>query len=272
MSLVTPSNRPKVLLFDIGGVCVISPFKAILEYERRHSIHTGYINYAISRTAPTGAWHKLERGEFIADAAFFTDFKADLERQDLWDAYQHRLRDRSHDLLAGGPGTIKPVPDIDAESLFWTMMTEAREPDPWMYPALKRLKADGRYRLCALSNTSIFPESSPLANHAHRDFFKEIFDPYISSAHVGMRKPEERIYTYTMEALREKFGQDLQPADVLFTDDIGQNLSMGRKMGWRTLRVYLGRTKDAVKELETFTGVPLIDIDQRPSIAANSNL
>jgi hypothetical protein len=24
--------KPKVLLFDIGGVCVVSPFKAILEY------------------------------------------------------------------------------------------------------------------------------------------------------------------------------------------------------------------------------------------------
>lgn len=31
-TMPTAMEKPKVLLFDIGGVCVVSPFKAILEY------------------------------------------------------------------------------------------------------------------------------------------------------------------------------------------------------------------------------------------------
>jgi hypothetical protein len=37
------------------------------------------------------------------------------------------------------------------------MMDGSRAPDPWMFPALKKLKASGKHILAALSNTMIYP-------------------------------------------------------------------------------------------------------------------
>merc|ERR1712098_143069 len=83
-------QRPHVLLFDIGGVCVVSPFQAILDYEKQHSIPIGYINFSIRELTPNGSWHKLERGEIPNDANYFRMFKADLERPDLWAKFHQK--------------------------------------------------------------------------------------------------------------------------------------------------------------------------------------
>jgi len=128
-----------------------------------------------------------------------------------------------------------------------------------MWPALKKLKADGTYHLAALSNTSIFPEGAPLIGPPPKEDVKGIFDVFVSSAHVGMRKPNRDIYEYTLERLREKWGSDIQFSDVVFLDDIGENLKMARSLGIRTIRVFLGRTKEAVEELAEVTGLDLID-------------
>ena len=240
--------KPKVLLLDIGGVCVVSPFKAILEYEQRHSIPVGYINYSIRELTPNGAWHKLERGEIPNDAEYMRLFKADCERIDLWTKFHHqRLK----------VVEVPPVPDINAEELYWTMMSTARANDPFMYPALKKLKAKG-WRLAAMSNTTVFPEGHVFNERTEEDV-RELFDLFVSSAHVGMRKPDRGIYDYTMRLIRERWGEEVQAGDVVFLDDIGENLKTGKKVGMRTIRVFLGKTEDAVRELERFTGEELLE-------------
>lgn len=247
-------HRPKVCLFDIGGVCVVSPFKAILEYEQSHSIPPGYVNYSIRALTPSGTWHKFERGEIPYGPAYFQAFKADLENPALW------ARFHADKLGLQNAEELPPIPSIDTEVLFHTMMGMSRQPDPWMWPALKRLKADGRYHLAALSNTSIFPDDAPLIGPPATEDVKGIFDVFVSSAHVGMRKPDRDIYEYTLERLREKWGADIEYSDIVFLDDIGENLKTARELGIRTIRVLLGRTRDAVKELAEVTGVELIDV------------
>ncbi|RMZ90607.1 hypothetical protein DV736_g2154, partial [Chaetothyriales sp. CBS 134916] len=207
MSQYTPP--PKVLLFDIGGVCVLSPFQAIIDYEQKHSVPQGYINYSIRALTPNGAWHQLERGEIPNDAAF--------------------------------------------------MRATARTNDPVMYPALQKLKADGRFHLAALSNTTVFPDGHPYNERTGDDDIRDIFDVFVSSAHVGMRKPERPIYEYALAEIRKRWGDNIQPADIVFSDDIGENLKTAKQVGFRTIRVYLGRTADAVRELETYTGLKLLD-------------
>jgi epoxide hydrolase-like predicted phosphatase len=152
---------------------------------------------------------------------------------------------------------LPPLPNVNAEKLFWAMMSEARHPDPYMFPALQILKASGKFTLAALSNTVIFPPGSPLAEVAEGDV-RQIFDVFISSAHVGMRKPDPRIYEYTMEKLREKVGPDLEANEVLFLDDIGENLKAAKALGMRTIRVQLGKTHLAVKELESILDMDLL--------------
>jgi len=45
--------------------------------------------------------------------------------------------------------------------------------------------------------------------------------------------------------------------DILFLDDIGENLKAAKANGFRTLKVNLGRTYEAVEELESVTGLKL---------------
>ena len=52
---------------------------------------------------------------------------------------------------------------------------------------------------------------------------------------------------------------DIQPGDIVFFDDIGENLKMGKNAGWRTVKVWLGKTSETVKELEEITGEVFTD-------------
>lgn len=153
---------------------------------------------------------------------------------------------------------VPPVPTIDAEKLFLTMMTISRQPDPFMYPALKKLKASGKFKLAALSNNVIFPEGHFLRSDLEDDV-RNVFEIFVGSSAVGMRKPDREIYEYTMEKIRSKWGRGVRPEDVLFLDDIGGNLKTARSLGMRTIRVILGKTDDAVRELEKVTGLKLLE-------------
>lgn len=354
---------PKVLLFDIGGVCVrklptplphktpdpptaltphdpqvVSPLQAILDYELAHNIPPGYINFAISRGAHDGAWQRLERGAIPLDDAFFVAFKRQLEDVQVWREYwgvwqakqkmqakqkQPRNDEESNALLkelghgamtavpprgderekgeAGAKEDVPPVALIDTKPLFWTMMRMSRSPDPWMWPALKRLRRSGKFVLAALSNTVIFPEGVRDERNAvfesglrfeeegrvrglsdgekgskssedgdvgrgegdARDI-RAMFDVFISSAHVGLRKPDPKIFELAVKEV-EKWAKgkgkldSVQMRDVLFIDDIGSNLKTARKLGMQTLKVNLGRNRDAVKELEKITSLQLLD-------------
>lgn len=144
-----------------------------------------------------------------------------------------------------------------------------------MFPALKKLRkaadaSNGQLVLAAMSNTSHFPEGHPFNDTSTPEGkqnaeLKGLFDVFVSSAHVGMRKPAEDIYFYTLgrvaELVRQKgWGEEgVRMEDVVFLDDIGGNLRTGRKVGMRTVKVVLGRTEDAVRELEEITGISLVD-------------
>ena len=173
-----------------------------------------------------------------------------------------------------------PIPSIDGESLFWSMMGVSRQLDPYVFPALQRLSSrKNRPIIGALSNTVIFPpdhpwsrnepSSSPSPDRNIADAFlfnlKNYFDVYIASAEVGMRKPSRDIYDLAIQRLDEfdkrKGGNGINPEDVVFLDDIGENLKTGREAGMQTIRVQLGKTWRAVKELEGILGdgVELMD-------------
>ncbi|KAF2239228.1 HAD-like protein [Viridothelium virens] len=269
--------KPRALLFDIGGVCVVSPFQGILDYEKSHNIPTGWVNHAISKSSPNGAWQRLERGEIPLDATFFAAFKHDLEHPSHWAAF---ILSRPIPPKSEPPSRPSPPPSIDAEALFWRMMSLSRTPDPYMYPALRRLASSSPgsprpFVLGALSNTVIFPPGHPFNAPADaRADLRACFDVFVSSAHVGLRKPDPRIYALALERLREEVrrrereegkgeeeGQELRAEEVVFLDDIGENLKAARAAGMRTVRVWLGRTEGAVRELEGITGMRLLETE-----------
>ncbi|ORY14467.1 HAD-like domain-containing protein [Clohesyomyces aquaticus] len=275
---------PKAILFDIGGVCVVSPFQAILDYEIENNIPIGYINFSIQKGPHTGAWQLIERGETELNDAWFSAFKAQLSVPAHWEEFWVKTSVKPS-AENGAPvpevavDKVPPVPHIDAKKLFWRMMRISREPDPWMYPALKRLKDSGKFVLGALSNTVAFPTGilddegtlfeKGLIHAPHPNPYcgddtdiRNVFDSYVSSAHVGVRKPDARAYEMAVEEMskvgREKGVGEIKAEDVLFLDDIGANLKGAKMAGLKTLKVDLGKTKDAVKELERLTGMKLM--------------
>ena len=237
---------------------VVSPFQAILDYELANNIPPGWVNFSISRTSPHGSWHKLERGEIKMDADFFANFNKDLRIPALWEHFHQR---RQQNQTSNAASTLPPLPEVDAEWLFWEMMRISRTPDPYMFPVLKKLRDSGKFLVGALSNTTIFPDGHPYNEDATG--LKSQFDFFISSAHTGLRKPDPRIYEAAlkeMDALAKKKGIDgIAASDIVFLDDIGENLKHAKKAGMRTIKVTLGKTQDAVKELEKITGLELLD-------------
>lgn len=284
------NKQPVGLLFDIGGVCVssaqlnrtrkhirkpdicihiqvVSPFQAILDYEISQNIPPGWVNFSISRTSPHGSWHKLERGETKMDANFFANFTKDLRRPDLWQQFIERQRQQKKP-ASSIPTSLPPVPEIDGELLFWEMMRVSRTPDPYMFPVLKKLKESGKFIVGALSNTTIFPDGHPYNEDAIG--LRSQFDFFISSAHTGLRKPDPRIYQAALQEMNALAKQrnlgDVAASDIVFLDDIGENLKFAKKAGMRTIKVNLGKTQDAVKELEKITGLELLDSQDRAKL------
>lgn len=294
------TKRPLVLLFDIGGVCVrnmawdrvlimscvlsvqmqvVSPFQAILDYEKSKGIPVGFVNWTISQTNPNGAWQKLERGEIKLDHTFYREWKADLENEKRWRQYWARhlaeqRKEKQSDAAEEAAYDVPPPPEIDSELLHNQLMSIARTLDPHMGPALKKLRqyadqSGGKLILGALSNTSIFPPGHKLHDPTSVDGkaskgLEGIFDVFVSSAHVGMRKPDEDIYRYCIIRLHEfvktkGYGDGVKPGDILFLDDIGTNLRTAKRLGMRTIKVNLGRGDLAVKDLEAATGLDLSD-------------
>lgn len=202
------------------------------------------------------------------DKVFFDGFNEDLHDKTRWTAFYKREQGKDSSL----PRDVPPVPNVNGEELFNEMMTASNFPDPWMYPALKNLQASGKYILAALSNTVIFPPGHKL--HV-TDFFddpvRRLFDVFISSAHVGIRKPDPTMYKFAVEQLN-KYARDnaniprnqglgwedgVKPQDILFLDDIGENLKEARGQGFETIKVPLGKAYEAVEELQKVTGLKL---------------
>ncbi|PQE25681.1 haloacid dehalogenase-like hydrolase protein [Rutstroemia sp. NJR-2017a BBW] len=160
------------------------------------------------------------------------------------------------------------------------LQVEILTTSPRMYPCLQKLKASKKYILAGLSNT---PRSSMLSSlyvtltsllipislflslsntHTHTN---PLLPP--QSAHVHLRKPSPEIYALTLNTLRNYItshpshpshpSSPLHPSEILFLDDIGENLKAARELGMQTIKVPLGRSYEAVEELERITGLQL---------------
>lgn len=57
------SDRPKAVIFDVGGVVVPSPYPVFTGFEKQHGLHPGSVIRTIRETGADGAFAKLERGE-----------------------------------------------------------------------------------------------------------------------------------------------------------------------------------------------------------------
>ena len=81
------------------------------------------------------------------------------------------------------------------------------------------------------------------------DRFPEMFDAWVISGEVGLRKPDPAIY----EMGAERVG--LPPSELIFVDDLGGNLKPAAELGYATV---LHRTAaETIPQLEDLLGVKL---------------
>ena len=220
---------------------------AISEYERALSLPTGYINFAINAASPTGAWQRLERDEMPLDMSFYSGFARDICSPTVWRRF-HEVRRL--------PLVMATPPLVDGESLFWRMMSKGQTRDPIVMGAVRRLRAAG-IKVGALTNDYRYPDGHPY--HAGKGGLKREFDVWISSAECGMRKPEEAFYR---EAMRRV---GMEGREIAFLDDIGVNLKAAAELGWRTVKVRTGGSREAVRELEGVVGMNLLGEEETKS-------
>ena len=91
-------------------------------------------------------------------------------------------------------------------------------PVPAMYDLLRAVRQAG-YRTCLLSNSWGDDRYYP------REMVPELFDAWVISAEVRMRKPEERIFRHAAELL------GLAPEQCVFIDDIEANVEAAAAIG-----------------------------------------
>lgn len=153
------------------------------------------------------AWEKAKRGQ--------------MSRSDYW-------TDRLGALGIGGE---------QASTEFKHVLHRHRGLRPEMHQLLRKLH--GLYRLAVLSNSSR-PE---LADYlAGRRGLAGLFDVVVSSAEVGLAKPEPAIYRLALKRLGVK------PGEALFIDDLARNTCIAESMGIRSI---IFTTPDALRrELE----------------------
>ena len=76
-----------------------------------------------------------------------------------------------------------------------------------------------------------------------------------------MRKPEPQIYDYAVRTINDYSlshgGTGITASDIVFLDDIGENLKAAKQKGLGTIKVNLGRAFEAVDQLEMLTGLKL---------------
>ena len=72
-TLLNNASSYKVVIFDMGGVVLPSPFNAAYKWEKNHGFEKGTIFQAIKHNKNDGTWSKLERGEMSLEQ-FYSPF------------------------------------------------------------------------------------------------------------------------------------------------------------------------------------------------------
>lgn len=108
---------------------------------------------------------------------------------------------------------------------FLACMREQSRPDAESIALARRLAGAGEVRLFTLNN-----ESAELNQYRIEKFgLQDIFDAFLSSCWLGVRKPTQRIYTVALAIAQAP------PEQSLFIDDRPQNLAPAAARGMHTI-------------------------------------
>jgi putative hydrolase of the HAD superfamily len=119
--------------------------------------------------------------------------------------------------------TVFYAPRTFSKEEFKQFMFSLSRPKPQSLELARSLP--GKYFMATINN-----ESRELNQYRIQKFeLAEIFDVFVSSCFVGLRKPDERIYRMALELTQHS------PEECVFIDDRQENLSGAEKAGFRTV-------------------------------------
>jgi epoxide hydrolase-like predicted phosphatase len=189
----------QAVLFDFGGVFMASPFSAVRAFGTRlgiapeRAIETIFGVYDTDTDHP---WHRLERGEMslIAAREAILEINDVGQRIDLFEALGE-LRDASV-----RPDVVQIARDARALGVKTAVVTN-------------------NVREFAHGWRAMLPVD-------------ELFDVVVDSAHVGVRKPDPRIFELALAGLG-----GIAPRDAVFLDDFPGNVAAAERLGMRGILV-----------------------------------
>ncbi|NQX89248.1 MAG: HAD family phosphatase [Halioglobus sp.] len=197
-------NAIKAVLFDFGGVFTDSPFHAVRAFGEELGLAADTVTEIVFGSYQDDGdhpWHQLERGEIALEQA----------------------RD---DILALGE---KRSQRIDIYDLFSRMAgnnagAKARQV---LVDRVRDLQRAGYRTGIVTNNVKEFGEGwrglIPV---------EELFEFVVDSSHVGVRKPDTRIFDIALAQL-----QGMTAAEVVFLDDYQANVDAARKLGMQAINV-----------------------------------
>tara|TARA_B110000438_G_C15564558_1_gene542619 strand:- start:49 stop:693 length:645 start_codon:yes stop_codon:yes gene_type:complete len=197
---------PQVVIFDVGGVLVGSPFLAALRWAKewdlpRASLEKLFGEY--SRSVQPGEqppmWHEVECGR-VALTEFVEHMRLMLESE----------LPKGHKARGLTASDFDPFAEAEAIPIMVDLAKEIRE---------------GGVRTAILTNNV-----KEWRNWRDRIPIEE-FDPVIDSCEVGVRKPDPAIYSLICNRM------DVAPSDCLFLDDHLGNVEAALAAGLEALQV-----------------------------------
>jgi putative hydrolase of the HAD superfamily len=174
-----------------------------------------------STTATVNAWLETERIDRDRYLAVMLPWLVQAYDPDGPDCPVHLLErgecaDQEFERLLAGQLVTLDGGVVESDGLLARMFA-ATAMDTVMVELIRALRRAG-LRTAMLSN-------SWGSNDYPRHLFPELFDVVVISAEVGMRKPEQRIFTHTAALL------GLEPAECVFIDDIQANVTAAEAAG-----------------------------------------
>ena len=214
--MATTSSDISAVIFDFGGV-IITPITRqigmIAEGLGRTTAEVHHVMMGPQFESGDHPWHRLERGEIGMEV----------------------LQGMLEPIAAAAGMTFRgdEVEKILAPGMY--------EVNTIVLEKIAELRGRG-YKTALLSNS--IREFRP---KLEEDVPPHLFDAYIDSSHVGMRKPEPEIFHHTMRALSLD-----DPSRAVFLDDFAGNLAGAQAVGLRTIHVK--NPREALDELEGLLG------------------
>ncbi len=207
------------VLFDYGGVFTTSPFGAAESMSEKMNIPAELLLEVIFGPYDRDTdhpWHQLERGE--------------VKLEEARDAILLLGRDRGH--------------DVDLYEFLGAIGAIAQGITEPMVDCARRLKTAGFRTAIVTNNVAEFSEhwrkSLPL---------DELFDIVVDSSDVGMRKPNPKIFTHTLERLG-----NIAPRRAAFLDDFHGNVTAANDLGMHGILVEPDPI-EAIEQLERLLGL-----------------